>query len=53
MTSYVADQTDFIAKRLKEIEKEKQERVTGEKIPEVGEVAIGWPMYAAADYDPA
>ena len=52
MTTYAADDVNTIAKRLAEIEAEKLVRVTGEKLPEVAEVAFGW-AYNPADYDPA
>ena len=54
--SYAADDANAIALRLKEIEKETQERVTGqaeEAAKSYGEYAMGWPTTAAADYDPA
>lgn len=55
MTTYAADDANAIALRLKEIEKETQERVSGDvpKAGTVGEVSIGWPYVAAADFDPA
>ncbi len=55
MTTYAADDANAIALRLKEIEKETQERVSGD-IPKAGtpgEYAMDWPMTAAADYDPS
>ena len=63
--SYAADDSNAIALRLKEIEKEKQERVTGsvhiqhdaatgETLEyKMGEYVKSWPMYAAADFDGA
>ncbi len=56
----MADQAEFIAQRLKEIEKAKLERVTGDAVIVQHDAATGetleftgdyWPHYH--DYDPA
>jgi hypothetical protein len=53
MTFQVED-FEAIRRRQEEIRAEKDLALTGSSVPaEVGEVAVGWPYFAAADYDPA
>lgn len=55
--SKIADDSASIAQRLKELEAERLQAVTGSSAPvtgqesKVGEYAMGWPY--TADYDPA
>ena len=54
MTIYAAEDFEAIRRRTEELKAERDLALTGSSVPaEVGEAAIGWPMYAAADYDPA
>lgn len=46
--SRIADDSASIAQRLKEIEEEKLQAVTGEE-PKVGEYAVGWPATSVED----
>lgn len=50
-----AEDFENIARRLKELEAERQIALTGSSAPEpkVGEYAIGWPYTVNTDYDPA
>jgi hypothetical protein len=52
--SKVADDYENIARRLKELEADRQLALTGSTVEEtnkVGEAAYGWPYTAATDYD--
>jgi hypothetical protein len=53
--SKAADDYDSIAKRLKELEADRQLALTGSSAPvqesKIGEYTTGWPYTAAADYE--
>lgn len=55
MTISAIDDFEAIRRRAEEIAAERNLALTGSTLeePKVGEVAISWPMYAAADYDPS
>jgi hypothetical protein len=52
MTTKAADDFEYIARRLKELEAERQLALTGSSAPvteKVGEYAMGWPAHSIED----